>query len=336
MSKEIARYTFHVSSDKRSSGTATDLTLALVNTISIKSKRGKFMVVVHTSNVPFSFYQLSSDINTLQCVFVNSGQSKTANIQLATGNYTTISVLAELSSKLISEAQISSGSYVGFTPVLNFTYSQTTSKSTFTYTGPANTSIQMNFASNTNLGIFFGLSANTLISQAGPVTSTKVAVANPVNYLLIRSGNLQQIYNREYVVESDVFSDILHRVPVGTQQNTWIQHQGDSDPVFISNNLITSINIYLTTNLTYTPIDLQGIGWAISFSLVEIEIPEYEQINTISNFQTITPVQPVQPGEAPVETPTPTPEEEELQKQYEEELKKLEVYKNKLLKRKLK
>lgn len=336
MSKEIARYMFHVSSDKRSSGTATDLTLALANTVSLKSKKGRFMVVVHTSNVPFSFYQLSSDINTLQCVFVNSGQQKTANIQLATGNYTTISVLAELSSKLISEAQISSGSYVGFTPVLNFTYSQTTSKSTFTYTGPANTYIQMNFASNTNLGIFFGLSANTPISQAGPVTSTKVAVANPVNYLLIRSGNLQQIYNREYVVETDVFSDILHRIPVGTQQNTWIQHQGDSDPVFISNNLITSINIYLTTNLTYNPIDLQGIGWAISFSLVEMEVPDFELANTLlSSFLTITPQpQLIQPGE-PEETPL-TPEEEELQKQYEEELKKLEVYKNKLLKRKLK
>jgi len=335
MSKEIARYTFHVSSDKRSAGTATDLTLALANTVSLKSKRGRFMVVVHTINVPFSYYQLSSDINTLQCIFVNSGQSKTSTITLAAGNYTTVSVLAELSSKLISEAQISSGSYVGFTPVLNFTYSQTTSKSTFVYTGPANTYIQMNFASNTNLGIFFGLSSNSLIAQGYSVTSSKVAVANPVNYLLIRSGNLQQIYNREYVVETDVFSDILHRVPVGTQQNTWIQHQGDSDPVFISNNLITTINLYLTTNLTYNPIDLQGIGWAISFSLVEVEIPDFEPANTlVSSFLTVTPQQLIQPGEV-VETAL-TPEEEELQKQYEEELKKLEVYKNKLLKRKLK
>lgn len=333
MSKEISRYTFHISSDKRSSGMATDMTLSLANTINLKSKKGKFQILVHAVNIPFSYYQLSSEINTLSVTFINSGQSKTSNITLAAGNYTTVSVLAELSAKLISEAQISSGAYVGYTPVLNFTYSQTTSKSTFVFTGPANAAIIMNFASNTNLGIFFGLSANSVIAQGTTVISSKVAVANPVNYLLIRSGNLQQIYNREYIVESDVFADILYRVPVGTQQNTWIQHHADGYPVFISNNFITSINIYLTTNLTYNPIDLQGIGWAISFSIIEVEVPDYILLNDTmaASFPTILPTPIGEPGEEP-----PTPEEEALKKAYEEELAKLEVYKNKLMKRKLK
>lgn len=332
MSKEIAKYTFHVSSDKRSAGTATDMTLTLANTISLKSKTGRFMLVVHAVNIPFSYYQLSSEINTLECIFTDaSGNPKTATISLGIGNYTTVSILAELSAKLISMAQTSSGSYVGYTPTLNFTYSSTTSKSTFAMTNPANASIQMRFATNTNLGIFFGLSTNVTISTASTIVSTKVAVANPVNYLLVRSGNLQQIYNREYIVENDVFSDILYRVPVGTQQNTWIQHHADGYPIFISNNLITTINIYLTTNLTYNPIDLQGIGWSISFSIIEVEAPEFISIGqtTISNFITPTPVE--QPGE-----PEPTPEEEALKKAYEDELAKLEVYKNKLLKRKLK
>lgn len=332
MSREISRYTFHVSSDKRSAGTATDMTLSVANTLSLKSKTGRFQILVHAVNIPFSYYQLSSEINTLQCVFTNGANSKTSNITLSAGNYTTVSVLSELSSKLISEAQITSGAYVGMTPVLSFTYSQTTSKSTFTMTGPANTSIQMNFASNTNLGIFFGLVANSFISPIVSVTSSKVAVANPVNYLLIRSGNLQQVYNREYIVESDVFADILYRVPVGTQQNTWIQHHSDGDPVFISNNLITSINLYLTTNLTYSPIDLQGVGWAISFSIIEVEEPVYISRNEslVNNLPTVQPTPEGEPDE------TPTPEEEELKKAYEEELAKLEVYKNKLLKRKLK
>jgi hypothetical protein len=333
---EINRYTFHVSSDKRSSGTATDMTLALANTISLKSKRGIFQVVVHTVNVPFSYYQLSTDIATLTVVFTDTtGNPKTTTITLTAGNYTTISVLTELSTKLIAAAQVSVGSYVGFTPVLVFSYSTITSKSTFAMTGPANASINMNFATNTNLGIFFGLTANTTISSALTVTSSKVAVANPVNYLLIRSGNLQQIYNREFIVETDVFSDIVHRIPVGTQQNTWIQHQGDSDPVFISNNLITSINLYLTSNLTYIPIELQGIDWAVSFSLIEIEIPEYVTINNMLavNLDTVTPTPAIveQPG-----AEVPTPEEEALRKDYEDELAKLEVYKKKLLKRKLK
>jgi hypothetical protein len=122
MSKEIAKYTFHVSSDKRSAGTATDMTLTLANTISLKSKTGRFMLVVHAVNIPFSYYQLSSEINTLECIFTDaSGNPKTATISLGIGNYTTVSILAELSAKLISMAQTSSGSYVGYTPTLNFT-----------------------------------------------------------------------------------------------------------------------------------------------------------------------------------------------------------------------
>jgi hypothetical protein len=103
---EIARYTFHIQSNKRSGGTSTDMTINTVNTIALKSKRGRFQIVVHECTVPFSFYQMSSDISTLQCVFTDTtGNPKTANITLTNGNYTTVSILSELSTKLIAMAQ---------------------------------------------------------------------------------------------------------------------------------------------------------------------------------------------------------------------------------------
>ena len=220
---EITRYTFHVNSDKRSSGTSTDMTLSLKNTITLKSINSSFYIDVHSANIPFSFYQLSSEINALQCVFTDQfGGPKTVNVSLTVGNYTTVSVLTELSTQLIAVAQQSAGGYVPFTPVLNFSYSTTTAKSTYIMTGPANASIQMNFATNQVLGTFFGFTTNKLISSVLSVTSTNTCVANPVNYLLIRSGNLIQSNNREYIIEADVFSDILYRVPVGTSQNTWL------------------------------------------------------------------------------------------------------------------
>ena len=164
---EIARYTFHVNSDKRSSGTNTDMTLAIKNTITLKSINSSFYIDVHSANVPFSFYQLSSEINTLQCVFTDAlGIPKTVNVSLAVGNYTTVSVLTELSAKLIAAAQLPFVGYTPFTPVLNFSYSSTTAKSTYIMTGPANASIQMNFASNTVLGTFFGFTTNKFISSA--------------------------------------------------------------------------------------------------------------------------------------------------------------------------
>jgi hypothetical protein len=318
MGEEIRRYTFHVNSDKRSSGTNTDMMLTVKDTISLKAIDSVFYIDVHSANIPFSFYQLSTDIQTLQCVFTDVfGTPKTANIIMTAGNYTTISVLDELSARLIAMAQITSGAYVGFTPVLAFTYSATTSKSTLVMTSPANASIQMNFGSNLNLGTFFGFDSNKTISSVLAVTSTKICVANPVNYLLIRSGNLQQMWNREFIVETDTFSDILYRVPVGTGVNTWLQHLADTDPVEISNNNISSINIYLTTNLTYTPIDLQGISWAISFSIIEKKKPTFVSVTTklLANL------------------PTPEPPQEDvtkLEEEYQKNLSRLERYKKRL------
>lgn len=318
MGEEIRRYTFHVNSDKRSSGTNTDMMLTVKDTISLTAIDSAFYIDVHSANVPFSFYQLSTDIQTLQCIFTDTlGNPKTANITMTAGNYTTVSVLDELSTRLIAMAQVSSGAYVGLTPVLAFTYSTTTSKSTLVMTSPANASIQMNFASNLNLGTFFGFDTNRTISSVLSVTSSKICVANPVNYLLIRSGNLQQMWNREFIVETDTFSDILYRIPVGTGQNTWLQHLADTDPVEISNNNINTINIYLTTNLTYTPIDLQGITWAISFSIIERKKPTFVSVTTklLANLPT-----PEQPQE----------DVTKLEEEYQKNLSRLERYKKRL------
>jgi len=319
---EVARYTFHVNSNQRSSGTNTDLILQMKNTIALKSANGKFYMDVHSANIPFSFYQLSSDINTLQCIFTDTGgHTKTVNISLAVGNYTTITVLVELATKLIAMASISSGTYVGYTPVLNFSYSQTTARSTYSMTSPANAIIQMNFSSNNALGTFFGFTTNQLISTLLTVTSTNVCVANPVNYLLIRSGNLVQSNNREYIIETDVFSDIIYRVPVGTSQNTWLQHLSNTDPIMMANNLITNVNIYLTTNLTYNPIDLQGVTWAISFSIVELEQIKYSPITDglLANIP------------EPQQKPSMSPEEiAKLEKDYQDNLDKIEEYKKRL------
>lgn len=327
MNNEIARYTFHISSDKRSSGSNSDMNLLIKNTISLKSANSSFYLAVHAVNIPFSFYQVSSDINTLSCVFTDSlGRTKTVNIQISIGNYTCVTVLNELSYQLIEMAKISSGLYVGYTPELTFTYSTQTAKSTFQMTTPALSSIRMNFSSNVVLGTFFGLSTDITISPILTANSTKVAVCNPVNVLFVRSGNMKQTYNREFVIETDVYSDILYRVPVSSSQNTWLQHVSPTEPVQISNNLITDINLYLTTNLTYNPIDLQGVPWAISFSIMEIENIAFTSLTT----QLLANLPPPQQPQMSIE------EVKKLEQDYQDNLVKLEEYKQRLESKQLK
>jgi hypothetical protein len=141
-----------MSSSQRSSGTLSDCFFNVSQVVNLKATNSLFKIVVHNAVIPFSFYQLGSDINTLSCTFVNNGNSKTATITLTAGNYTTVSVLAELSSVLTTACQTSSGSYVGFTPTFNFTYSTTTCKSTLSMTaGGTSASIVLPFQNNLNL-----------------------------------------------------------------------------------------------------------------------------------------------------------------------------------------
>lgn len=323
---ELTRYTYNMSSSQRSRGTLSDCFFNISQVVNLKATNSLFKIVVHNATIPFSFYQLGSDINTLSCTFVNNGNSKTATVTIPAGNYTTVSVLAQLSSVLTTICQTSSGSYVGYTPVFNFTYSTVTCKSTLQLvSGGTTASIVLPFQNNLNLGGFFGFSTNQTISIASTPVSTKIAVANPVSYLLLRCGNMRQFQNREFVVEKDVFSDIVYKIPVQTQTNTWLHSYYDSDHVYIQNDIITNFNFYLTTNLTYTPVDLQGVDWSFSFSLIETLLPEFKSLTTtlLASKQTNNEMNIDKINEQ---------NRIELEKQLQENLAKLDKYKKRLKK----
>jgi len=278
-----------------------------------------FQLRCHGITIPFSFYQMSSDINTLTCIFTDaSGNTKTSTITLTTGNYSCASILTELQTRLVAAAAISSGLYVGFVLGCSFSYSSGTGKSTLAITNSAPVSVQINFASNLNAGLFFGFSTNQVIALATPRTSTQVAVANPVSYLLLRCSSLKQFNNREFITTPDIFSDIIYRIPIVTNQGTWIQFLLPSEPVFIANNSITNYTFYLTTNLTTTPIDLQGLYYSFQFTIEEVAHPKYESINA-----------------ARFANQTTLGEDKDLQdliRQRDAEIERLKVYQKKLIK----
>lgn len=311
----IARYQYHIRSSKRSSGTNTDLNIKLSQLLNLRSANGLFRVKIEAATIPFSFYQLSSDINTLQVELTNGG-TKTVQISLTPGNYTTSSILNLLKDQIVATAAISSGGYIGFAATIAATYSSTTGKDTITLAevGPV---IVLRFDLNQDLGRFFGFETSQSLSSATPITSTKIAVANPVYQLYIRSGNLQQLSNREFIVEEDTFSDIYYTIPITTNQNTYIQTNHEGDEIWIANDSISEMNWYLTTNLSYTPIDLQGLDWSFVFVIDEVERPDYKP--RVAAITTL------------LQAPPPTPiDVEALTRQKQELLSKLAVYKNKL------
>lgn len=258
------------------------MNLNLQTPITLQAKDSVFFVQIHSVEIPFCFYQLDSNINTLQVEFTDLSipAQKTSTITLTPGNYTCVSVLQELTSKLIAEAQIPSGSYSGFIPDLTFSYNPSTGKNTFAMSN-VGYSITLLFSNNQDLGIFFGLSNSITISSFSSPTSDKIAVANPITSLYVRSPTFKQIKNREFMVETDVYSDILDKIPITTGQNTYITYFVDSEPIYITDNFINEFNIYLTNNINYNPINLQGLDWIITMSISEVLRPRYEPIRPI-------------------------------------------------------
>lgn len=324
---EVARYSFHVSSSQRNSGSNTDMNIQLSQIITHLAKGSRFQATVHGATIPFSFYQLSSDIRTLSVRIVQGANTFNGSINLTVGNYSTVSVLAELSTRLIALCTGSISPCVSFTPTFLFTYNTTTSKSTLTITSTIPSTpvsvITLLFSSNLSLGLFFGFTSDATFSTSLSATGSQPAVANPVNYLLIRSPSLRQFKNREWLVEKDVFSDILYHIPVQTNVNTYINWYGDSHPVVLVNDTLSNLNFYLTTNLSYTPIDLQNLPWSFRMTISEVLQPNYDSV-----FSTAFVNQSF--ANAPIATDATLAEQQQLEQEKQDALVRIERYKQKL------
>jgi hypothetical protein len=323
---EIMRYSFYIDSNKRSSGTNTDLNLNLSQPITRLGADSQYIVTVSSVSIPFSFYQLSSteNLNVLPVTLRNALDAgpRTTSITLQQGNYTPYTLITELNSKLTTACQQAGiGGFTPFTPVFATVYNPTTGFITFSVTGPVGCQISLLFTTSSvtqQLGGFFGVNGNDIVMTPSTTpSSTKPCVLNPVNYLYLRS-SLKQFRNREWVVKPDDVSDILHRIPISTTQGTWVQYDVPSEPVYIIDASIDSINFYLTTNLTYEAINLQGIDWSFAFTISEVARPKYTPITQQIVYNSFGP------------TTNPAAELADLEAQKAKELERLKRYRDKL------
>lgn len=318
---EIARYSFHINSAQRNSGNNTDMNIQLSQVISLLAKNSGFQCIIHGLTVPFSFYQMASDYNTVSIRVVN-GSTYNGTLTLTPGNYNVNTVNDELKAKVIAFCQ---SIVAPFTPVLSFVYNVNTSKTTLSITTPSVT-ITLFFSTNLNMGLFFGFSTNAIFTSVSSAVGDKTAVANPVHTLFLRSPSLKQFKNREWQIEIDTFSDILYRIPIYTNSNTYISYYGDSEPVWLVNNTLSSLNFYITSNLSYTALNLQGLDWVFHFTIVEREKPEYISITT-----TMLTNQLLIKNDTVDTMDATTAELNKLQEERDKLIKRVDKYKSKLL-----
>lgn len=287
MSQEVMRYTYHINSQQRSKGTNEEFYVDFTQIINKLATESTFIVQVHNIQIPFSFYQLSatSNLNQLPVYLKNAvdGVGIYSTITIPEGNYTPYTLITALNAALTTACQTPALGFTPFTPVFNTSYNPTTSKLTFVLTGPIGCQITLRFSFNSItalLGGFFGMAGNDVVMTTSTTpSSVQPCVLNPVNYLCLRS-SLKQYRNREFITMKDDVSDILTKIPILTQQGTYIQWIEQSEPLYIIDSSINSIEFYLTNNLTYDPINLQGLPWSFTFSISEVLRPDYQSIST--------------------------------------------------------
>lgn len=232
-----------------------------------------FRIRINSVEIPYSFSNLSSTINTLNVSVHNHlGEQKTGSVMFQVGNYGVSTILSELKKLLLEFCASAVAGFTPFVPILNLTYDKNSGKCSYA-TNAGN--FTLHFDENKALGMFFGFDSDCVFTIGNSAHSPIYCLSFPLSYLLLRSGNLRQpSQSLEYIFEQAVFSDILYKVHLNTGPNTWIYSKAPGEMIDLTNDTISNINFYLSDNISgYTPVFLRGAVWSVSFTIYEVLRP---------------------------------------------------------------
>lgn len=245
----------YIDSRRRSSGTSSDFIVQLTTPITLSASY--FTVLVGSAEIPFCFTQVNSNNNVLDITL----NSVNYSISFPFGNYNINSLCQELKVSLLA---------IDGTCTLVNSYNRDTGKVTLVV--PPGKTLILKFADNEALGAMFGFLANATVTSAG-VTSVRHVNVSPSPCLYIRSENLSLADSREFIVQSDVNSDILCKIQLTEQAGSWIFFSGSGLETRITNSVIDRIDLYLGDALNYT-VDLGGLEWSCRITFNEYYIAD--------------------------------------------------------------
>ena len=258
----IKTHHIFINSSMRTVGTTDDFVVTLKNPLVLTNQRNKFRVVVTDTTIPHTIRQINSNNSTVGYQIVRGVVNYNGSITLTSGNYNIVSLLDELKSKLKANILANTSLNVNLT----FSYVKTVSGVVLSVVGTDGiiTTITLKFALNPVLGGFFGYTVNAVFSynsfNISTNSSSDIQVnVNPITNIYIRSNSLVQRDSYESIIEKDVFSDILAKVPVSVAPGSFIFYSSGSF-IELENKIIDQIALYLSDNLSYS-LSLNGLTW---------------------------------------------------------------------------
>jgi hypothetical protein len=275
MTDIVKIHNLFINSSIRSNGTSNSFTIYLRSPLILLNRNNFFRLKCGRVCIPNIFNQINSNNSTLSVTISRPSVpfNITANITLATGNYSIISLLSELSIKLLALAASNS-----ITLKTNFNYTKTTGKVDLSVTAQdaIATTITLNFISNKTLGAFFGYTQNAVFSYTTTSYSNQFVNVNPITNILIRC-SLPQRESYEYIVDNGVETDIIAKVPIGNYSSgNYIFFDNSINYCDLACQTIDTMDIYLTDNLSYS-IDM-NLEWSLVLTIEEIGINKQDEV----------------------------------------------------------
>ena len=278
----IEEYHLFFNSAQRVSGTNTNCNFSLYQPIKLRNPNNSFFVRIGSAEIPFTFNPINSTNSRITFRYTRNGVVSSFNIVIPQGTYNPTTFLSALQTQL--------GFQTAFT-IFNFTYNNI--QGYLSLTAKANDSVQTKVQITDCSDIVKGfLGINTLpsdefgyepLSQYIYLNSVKNVLFNPINAIYIRSENIRQQQNFESIVVKKDVSDILAKVQISSQPNSFIIWVNYTDlNVKVSNKYFDVINLYLTNNLSYDDLNLNGLDFSLRLTIQEVgntQIPKtIEQI----------------------------------------------------------
>lgn len=269
----VNTYNMFLSSEKRTGGTSSNFQTALFKPIILSSPNNWFTVRVGSAEIPYVFKLINSSNNVINYSMTRDSIPYSGSITLTPGNYNILTLLAEVKAKLA----VSIASIAPWDPtnLFSFTYDRSTGHATFSVIGADTLATTITISDNSKVflkcvgmtGSFsFGYTSPSLRMNA--VSSQNVNVSqNTAVY--IRSDSFQQTASIENVVIDNEVSDIIAKVQITAQPQSYILWTNPTDlEVKIGNRILDTISLYLGSSTAYR-LDLGNLEWSLRLTVHE-------------------------------------------------------------------
>lgn len=283
----IATYHLYLSSAYRTSGTTSNYVMNLGKPIVLQNPNNRFVLRVGSAEIPYVFKLLNSTNNVIS-FSVTRGTTYNSTFTIAPGNYTILSLLTEFKTKLFATINTLTG-WDG-SSLASFIYNRSTGKVALTVVGTDSNSTSITIGANSPVFLrCLGFSNAFTFGYTSPSVRTTAESTANVNVsqntsVYIRSNSFNQSHSYEAIVEQNSLSNVIAKVQINAQPQSYIVWSNMIDlEQEINNRLIDSVNLYLG-DAQSAELDLGGLDWTCRITIKEMGMTGKESDDLAKNM----------------------------------------------------